>query len=158
MRSRESIRLLTPVWLIFVVYGLVAADCQEDEQPTPFAPTAPQFLARNVNTNARAVEYYQSIGVIDPNDPTKPGPKATLARWKQANNFIPGVSEVSATYFNEADLRFGREMHCVSYGDFYLYTRIACYVIPTDEELMIARHALQVLRSHDATSPKEKSA
>lgn len=37
-------------------------------------------------------------------------------------------------------------------------SRIACYVIPTDEELMIARHALQVLRSHDATSPKEKSA
>jgi acetate kinase len=37
-------------------------------------------------------------------------------------------------------------------------SRIACYVIPTDEELMIARHALQVLRSHGATAPKEKSA
>ena len=37
-------------------------------------------------------------------------------------------------------------------------SRVPCYVIPTDEELMIARHALQVLRSHDATSPKEKSA
>lgn len=37
-------------------------------------------------------------------------------------------------------------------------SRVACYVIPTDEELMIARHALHVLRSHGATSPKEKSA
>jgi hypothetical protein len=120
--------LLAPVWLICVAYGLVAADCQNDEQSAPFAPTEPQFLARKANANARAVEYYQSIGVIDQNDPTKPGPKATLAQWKQANNFRPGISEVSATYFNEADLRFGREMHCVSYGDFYLLVRIACYV------------------------------
>jgi acetate kinase len=37
-------------------------------------------------------------------------------------------------------------------------SRVACYVIPTDEELMIARHALQVLRSQGVTSPKEKSA
>ncbi len=35
-------------------------------------------------------------------------------------------------------------------------TRIACYVIPTDEELMIARHTLRVLRTHGATLLEEK--
>ncbi len=37
-------------------------------------------------------------------------------------------------------------------------SRLACYVIPTDEELMIARHALQVLRAQGASLFKEKSA
>jgi acetate kinase len=37
-------------------------------------------------------------------------------------------------------------------------SRVACYIIPTDEELMIARHALQVLRARGTTLPKEKSA
>ncbi|MGZ5917075.1 MAG: acetate/propionate family kinase [Methyloceanibacter sp.] len=37
-------------------------------------------------------------------------------------------------------------------------TRIACYVIPTDEELMIARHTLRVLRTHGATLLEEKLA
>lgn len=35
---------------------------------------------------------------------------------------------------------------------------VACYVIPTDEELMIARHTLSVLRTQPAFRPKEKSA
>jgi len=37
-------------------------------------------------------------------------------------------------------------------------SRIACHVIPTDEELMIARHTLSVFRSADVSSPKERSA
>jgi acetate kinase len=37
-------------------------------------------------------------------------------------------------------------------------SRVACYVIPTDEELMIARHTLQVLRTQGRALPKEKSA
>ncbi|HXV24335.1 MAG TPA: acetate kinase [Alphaproteobacteria bacterium] len=37
-------------------------------------------------------------------------------------------------------------------------SRVACYVIPTDEELMIARHTLRVLRTQGAELPKEKSA
>jgi acetate kinase len=37
-------------------------------------------------------------------------------------------------------------------------SRVACYVIATDEELMIARHTLQVLRAQGATLPKEKFA
>jgi acetate kinase len=37
-------------------------------------------------------------------------------------------------------------------------SRVACYVIPTDEELMIARHTLNVLRTHGAEMSTEKSA
>jgi acetate kinase len=36
--------------------------------------------------------------------------------------------------------------------------RVSCYVVPTDEELMIARHTLSVLRRHPAFQRKEKSA
>jgi acetate kinase len=37
-------------------------------------------------------------------------------------------------------------------------SRVACYVIPTDEELMIARHTLRVLRTQGTELPREKSA
>ena len=37
-------------------------------------------------------------------------------------------------------------------------SRIACYVIPTDEELMIARHTLRVLRAQATTLLEEKPA
>jgi acetate kinase len=37
-------------------------------------------------------------------------------------------------------------------------SRIACYIIPTDEELMIARHTLKVLRAQAAPLLKEKHA
>jgi acetate kinase len=36
--------------------------------------------------------------------------------------------------------------------------KIPCYVIPTDEEAMIARHTLQVWRQHQQPQFKEKSA
>jgi acetate kinase len=37
-------------------------------------------------------------------------------------------------------------------------SRVACFVIPTDEELMIARHTLRVLREQTAASLREKRA
>lgn len=37
-------------------------------------------------------------------------------------------------------------------------SRVACFVIPTDEELMIAEHALDALRAHATTGAKEKRA
>jgi acetate kinase len=37
-------------------------------------------------------------------------------------------------------------------------SRVACYIIPTDEELMIARHTLRVLRTQGTELPREKSA
>ena len=38
------------------------------------------------------------------------------------------------------------------------HSRIACHVIPTDEELMIARHTLRVLRERAGARPKESTA
>jgi acetate kinase len=35
-------------------------------------------------------------------------------------------------------------------------SRVGCYVVPTDEELMIARHTLEMLRKHEM--PKEMRA
>jgi len=43
---------------------------------------------------------------------------------------------------------------CISTGG----SRVACYVIPTDEELMIARHTLSALRERTAPLLKEKHA
>jgi acetate kinase len=37
-------------------------------------------------------------------------------------------------------------------------SRVACYVIPTDEELMIARHTLRVMYAHNAAMHEEKRA
>jgi acetate kinase len=37
-------------------------------------------------------------------------------------------------------------------------SRVACYIIPTDEELMIARHTLDVLRGHAGASLEERQA
>jgi acetate kinase len=37
-------------------------------------------------------------------------------------------------------------------------SRVACFVIPTDEELMIASHTLRVLREQSSTQLKEKRA
>jgi acetate kinase len=37
-------------------------------------------------------------------------------------------------------------------------SRVACYVIPTDEELMIAEHALDALRAHTGAEKEEKRA
>jgi acetate kinase len=37
-------------------------------------------------------------------------------------------------------------------------SRVGCFVIPTDEELMIARHTLRALRGHDAAAVEEKRA
>jgi acetate kinase len=37
-------------------------------------------------------------------------------------------------------------------------SRVACYVIPTDEELMIASHTLRALRGHASSRLEEKQA
>jgi len=37
-------------------------------------------------------------------------------------------------------------------------SRVACYVIPTDEELIIARHTLHAMREHGSVMPQEKRA
>jgi acetate kinase len=55
--------------------------------------------------------------------------------------------EISAKANNAGELKISRKQ-----------SRVACYVIPTDEELMIAEHALDALRAHARASLKEKRA
>jgi acetate kinase len=51
----------------------------------------------------------------------------------------------------EANAKGGPRISCEG-------SRVACYVIATDEELMIARHTLHVLRTQGTELPKERSA
>ncbi|MCE9672154.1 hypothetical protein LY474_30540 [Myxococcus stipitatus] len=53
------------------------------------------------------------------------GLPSTLNGFKQQYDFP--TNEASAVYYNEADLGFGREMHCKSF-DTLLGTGVACYV------------------------------
>ena len=40
--------------------------------------------------------------------------------------------------------------------DLARWSRVPCYVVPTDEELMIARHTLRVMYAHNAAMLEEK--
>ena len=55
--------------------------------------------------------------------------------------------ELSAKANAKGDLKISRKR-----------SRVACYVIPTDEELMIAEHALDALRAHAGAEKEEKRA
>src|SRR4029079_2406508 len=55
--------------------------------------------------------------------------------------------ELSAKANAKGDLKISRKR-----------SRVACYVIPTDEELMIAEHALDALRAHTGAEKEEKRA
>lgn len=96
-------------------------------------PTFP-FLTRKgqVGNNASAAAYFN---VIDPLDN-----RQTLGGWWQQNGFdqtgnTQVAGEVSAAYFNNNDLHFGREMHCLKTG-----LNVACYVsnYPTADDAQAA--------------------
>jgi acetate kinase len=55
--------------------------------------------------------------------------------------------EISAKANAKGELRISRKR-----------SRVACYVIPTDEEQMIAEHAFDVLRTHASAAATEKRA
>ncbi|WP_158807634.1 carboxypeptidase-like regulatory domain-containing protein [Beijerinckia sp. L45] len=80
---------------------------------------------------AEATAYYKTIGALDSaGNPTST--LGTLKAWKQTFGFsadptTPAAGEIHATYFNNADLQFGRDMHCRS-ATSISSTSIACYV------------------------------
>jgi spore germination protein YaaH len=84
------------------------------------APPGRQFLTKKgIGSDTTALAY---INVIDP----LPGNRRTLGDWWQQNGFDQNgaaTGEVSSAYFNDNDLHFGREMHCLQRGE-----DIACYV------------------------------
>ncbi len=79
---------------------------------------------------AEATKYYQAIGALDANKlPTQTG---TFKGWKAAFGFGPSptsaaTGEVQGTYYNNADLQFGRDMHCRAIPSLGK-TIVACYV------------------------------
>jgi hypothetical protein len=79
---------------------------------------------------AEATKYYQAIGALDANkNPTQTG---TFKGWKATFGFgpdptSPASGEVQATYYNNGDLRFGRDMHCRTTSSL-VGTTVACYV------------------------------
>lgn len=79
------------------------------------AETAHDYLGKKGDlTPAQTSLYYASIGA-----------PATLAAFKTKYGFP--TNEVTATYYNDADLGFGREMHCRSFAA-ALGLGVACYV------------------------------
>jgi hypothetical protein len=68
--------------------------------------------------NASAEAYYKGILAI-----SSAGVRDTLNQFKSRNGFNSGVGNVQAIYFNEGDLRLGRDMHCRKNGP-----KVACYV------------------------------
>lgn len=72
--------------------------------------------------------------------------KSTLAGWKAANGFPPtglAPDEVRAYYFNDGDLKFGRDMHCRKDP---ATSKTACYVtnygnVGTDDAVQALRDA-----------------
>lgn len=100
----------------FPILALMVSACQ-CSAPTPQAPREPpnhsvQWLSKKANSAADADDYYRSIGAIS----ALPGGgerRETLNDFKKRNGFdINDGHLIEATYYNEADLRFGRNMNC----------------------------------------------
>jgi len=71
---------------------------------------------KELTNQAEAINYYKSIGVVDPTT-------YTLNQWLSDNGFVPGAPVVRGVYANLGDLQIGRDMNCLPSG-----TRVACYV------------------------------
>jgi hypothetical protein len=70
------------------------------------------WLSKKANSAAEADQYYREIGAITPgaNGAER---REVLDDFKSRNGFNANDgAEIAATYFNEADLQFGRDMHC----------------------------------------------
>jgi hypothetical protein len=68
-------------------------------------------------TDDEASNYYRAIGVYDNNNQPQ-GAYASFTTWKTAWGFSddptqPGPNETRAVYYNNIDLQFGRDMHCL---------------------------------------------
>jgi hypothetical protein len=89
----------------------------------PGAAQQPAFLEfAGVGSATSAANYQAATGA------QTGGPKATLNQWKQVNGFNTNGTlasgEATAIYFNNGDLKFGRDMHCRVNSSNVL----ACYV------------------------------
>jgi hypothetical protein len=87
-------------------------------------PTSNHFLI-SATTQDNSADYQSktTTGIYASRD--------TLPNWLTANGFGGNAIETHATYFNNGDLKFGRDMHCrnvSSAGTGFSQDWIACYV------------------------------
>jgi hypothetical protein len=66
-----------------------------------------------------ADQYYRKIGVYVDDNNTPSSATGSFDNWKKSFGFSadptkPAAGEFRAVYYNNGDLRFGRDMHCVS--------------------------------------------
>jgi len=124
-----------PLCALVSVAGLTAmtvsaccsgSNCSSPPQRNP-PGHAVQWLTKKANNATDADQYYRGIGAITP----LPGGgerRETLADYKARNGFtVNDGAEIETTYYNEADLRFGRNMHCRRRPA--VPGIIACYVV-----------------------------
>ena len=107
--------------------------------PFPYDGCKPAVVFNNGATIPPTSDHFLITGTIidsssDYKTQTTTGSYAgrdTLTGWKNANGFTAGAAETRASYFNNGDLQFGRDMHCrdVSHaGSGFSQNWIACYV------------------------------
>jgi len=73
-----------------------------------------------------STKYFKAIGVYDSIDSNGAGhpsaDRGTFRAWKQHFGFAddgtkPGPREIRVAYFNNGDLQFGRDMHCLAHNN-----------------------------------------
>jgi hypothetical protein len=94
-------------------------------------PTSPTFLTGLAPTSPTTTQYWETVGALDASgNPTLP--RSTFNGWLSTNGLGTGGTlasgEVEAIYFNNADLQFGRDMHCLQGTGTPPNAKVACYV------------------------------
>jgi len=126
--SARLFGMLISVATLTALTVLAGSGCtaQPSSPPRPTPSHNVQWLTRKANDATDADQYYRDIGAIT----ALPGGserRETLDDFKARNGFnVNDGGEIEATYYNEADLRFGRNMHCRRRPAEPLI--IACYV------------------------------
>jgi hypothetical protein len=111
---KHSTRSLCTLIPLAGLTAMTLSACNGGSSPPPARnpPGHAQWLSKKANNATDADLYYRGIGAITP----LPGGgerRETLNDYKARNGFpVNDSTEIEATYYNEADLRFGRNMHC----------------------------------------------
>ncbi len=97
-------------------------------------PTSPTFLTGLAGATPTTTQYFEAVGALDSSGGATTN-RSKFSLWKQTNGLGQGPggsnspNEVEAIYFNNADLQFGRDMHCLQGGGTPANpTNVACYV------------------------------
>src|SRR5262245_30541214 len=113
---KHSTRLLCMLISITGLITMTVSACRSGGggSATPRNPPSHNvhWLSRKANDAVDADQYYRGIGAIT----ALVGGgerRETLDDFKARNGFtVNDGAEIEATYYNESDLRFGRNMHC----------------------------------------------